>query len=247
MLSYSEKTFEVLSEQAQAVKGDYNVALKGFVLLRDILEKASQTKLAYERVLEVEEEEREATDKVLIAKAGVNKAEDANWRSGKEFVLYLFGFKWLWGAFTGYASSTSTSLESKTLEKQKEEAKQIQLRNSELFPKLIKEFEKRFRQTLELVQQAKSWFDKDRSFSESLGSFEEGFKNIFLERDFNRAEFQRVYRLFSQELMQGREFYYSTGLQKSEEYENRVQPAPSIVKNLLETKRFLALTSINEN
>lgn len=91
--AYTPKTFEVFKQQEKKAKRKYWVALKGFVVLREILESALESRKAYEEVLKLEKQERLAIDRVLIAQAGVEKADDINWRTGKEVVLYLFGFK----------------------------------------------------------------------------------------------------------------------------------------------------------
>lgn len=76
--------------------------------LSAVVDAANSLKDSYGRLLKQEIKVRNLRSQIRIAKSEVDLAYENNYRAGKEIVLYLLGLKILWGAFTGYAPTTST-------------------------------------------------------------------------------------------------------------------------------------------
>lgn len=83
-----------------------------------------EAKLSSDKLDLIEDQIQDQIHRIEIAKDDLNEASKNNWRIGKEVALYLFTLKWVWGIFTGYATSTSTSDQAAELAKVEAEASQ---------------------------------------------------------------------------------------------------------------------------
>lgn len=92
-------------DQAELVDLHPSIQTQYLSNVRDIVERvrglsytAAELVAANERVSAANEVVNLKTQDLLLARC-------ANWSIGRETLLYLFGFKWLWGMFTGYTPS----------------------------------------------------------------------------------------------------------------------------------------------
>lgn len=89
----------------QAKIQDLEAFLKEVVKMQPILFTLRENILS---VLKNRDQQYQLVREEEIAKQGIAIAKEYNWRFGKEFMLWVFGFKWLWGWFTGFVPTTST-------------------------------------------------------------------------------------------------------------------------------------------
>lgn len=85
-------------------------------VLSQIVDDVAKLRESYEKLLKAKNEIKGLKSQIRIAESELDLASENNYRLGKEIILYLLGFKFIWGAFTGYAPSTSTTLQTEKLE-----------------------------------------------------------------------------------------------------------------------------------
>lgn len=88
-----------------------------YTVLEEVRQYAQNAKEIRERLQTLSNKVRRHEQQQRLLESDVEAAGVHNWSVGKEVSLYLFGLKWLWGAFTGYAPTTSTYEQEQRLEK----------------------------------------------------------------------------------------------------------------------------------
>lgn len=120
--------------------------------LRSLL---SQVRNFWSQLLALDLKTETLQNSLLLAQEAYELALANNWRWAKELPLYFLGFKWLWGAFTGYSPSSDTYQVSLQLAEAKQALWQFQLSANKKrsllelsYQKALKDFELKAKNTL---------------------------------------------------------------------------------------------------
>lgn len=158
-----------IGEMAERTKSSKLVALESYLAkkmgqlshsltLRDHFEKiillATNTAQIYKHAL-LFQENLAIYERILSIQHNIlTEATARNWSVFREGLLYIFGFKWLWGIFTGFAPTVDTDAEEEDYQQAEE---RLHVLDSQLTPKLAetqKLFDDAYAQTLSAINSA---------------------------------------------------------------------------------------------
>lgn len=93
----------------------YHSALTRYRMLQFTIRYLRRIAQAYHRIQSLENLQILYYERALASLDSLEYAREHNWWFSTEFLLYTFGFKWLWGIFTNYAPSSYTATQSRIL------------------------------------------------------------------------------------------------------------------------------------
>lgn len=189
-----KKTVEKSLAEAQSLTTKeqkfYELANKG-------LTKAQEAKTTYGVLLRREAELDESEEYVRLKAEELKHFSQSHWSMPKEIALYLFGFKWLWGAFTGYQPTVNTSRIQKELKRLRSAHRSLALRLKPQIKRLKAEFEKQKTQALEFFRLAELAAPSSRD-KQVLLHFSQTFLALFGEYELRVQNFMAAKAVFVQ-------------------------------------------------
>lgn len=189
-----KKTVEKNLAEAQSLTTKeqkfYELANKG-------LTKAQEAKTTYGVLLRREAELDESEEYVRLKAEELKHFSQSHWSMPKEIALYLFGFKWLWGAFTGYQPTVNTSRIQKELKRLRSAHRSLALRLKPQIKRLKAEFEKQKTQALEFFRLAELAAPSSRD-KQVLLHFSQTFLALFGEYELRVQNFMAAKAVFVQ-------------------------------------------------
>lgn len=107
---------EVIAENERSLVRQGAAQRERAGVLKDLLKRASEARTLQQQLVGKYLRISALTQRLELARQEVEVASAYNWRLGKEVMLYLFTLKPIWGLFTGFAPTTSTTEQRMALE-----------------------------------------------------------------------------------------------------------------------------------
>lgn len=161
------------------------------------LTKAQEAKTTYGVLLRREAELDESEENVRLKTEELKHFSQSHWSMPKEIALYLFGFKWLWGAFTGYQPTVNTSRIQKELKRLRSAHRSLALKLKPQIKRLKAEFEKQKTQALEFFRLAELAASSSKD-KQVLFHFSQTFLALFGEYELKLQNFMAAKAVFVQ-------------------------------------------------
>lgn len=187
------KEFQYQLQAAALQQVEAQRLYSGLELIR---QRAYAAKTSFERLQQIEAKEQLDSRRKTLLEEDLRTAGDNNWRVGKEISLYLFGFKWFWGIFTGFAPSTSTTQQFHNLQEFEKKALAVQNQRQQRREALKAELEQNLKSmslAFDSVSSQETNFVHKNGVLELKHRLLEAFENLTLARKAFEVE-ESVYR-----------------------------------------------------